>query len=164
MVGSTQSISDPNVVLNTIVADELSLIADRLEKADNAMYEAHEIVKELLTAHKRIIFNGNGYSDEWVAEAEKRGLPNLKSMVDAIPSLVTDKAIEMFEKHGVYTKAELESVQRSCLNSIQKTLDRVLYCEKQIVPAVIKYQTSLAESVNTIKQQQMLTQAYRKNY
>ena len=156
MVGSTQSISDPNVVLNTIVADELSLIADRLEKADNAMYEAHEIVKELLTAHKRIIFNGNGYSDEWVAEAEKRGLPNLKSMVDAIPSLVTDKAIEMFEKHGVYTKAELESRAEIMFEQYSKVINiealaTLDIAKKQIVPAVIKYQTSLAESVNTIK-------------
>ena len=156
MVGSTQSISDPNVVLNTIVADELSLIADRLEKADNAMYEAHEIVKELLTAHKRIIFNGNGYSERAISESEKRGLPNLKSMVDAIPSLVTDKAIEMFEKHGVYTKAELESRAEIMFEQYSKVINiealaTLDIAKKQIVPAVIKYQTSLAESVNTIK-------------
>jgi len=156
MVGSTQSISDPNVVLNTIVADELAMIADRLEKSDNPMYDAHEIVKELLTDHKRVIFNGNGYSDEWVAEAEKRGLPNLKSMVDAIPSLVTKKSIEMFEKHGVYTKAELESRAEIMFEQYSKVinieaLSTLDIAKKHIVPAVIKYQTSLANSINTIK-------------
>ncbi len=157
MVGSTQSISDPNVVLNTIVADELAEIADKLEKADNAKMEAHELVKELLTAHKRVIFNGNGYSDEWVEEAERRGLPNLKSMVDAIPSLVTEKSIAMFEKHGVYTKDELESRVEILFEQYAKVinieaLSTLDIAKKQIVPAVIKYQTSLAESINTLKQ------------
>ena len=157
MVGSTQSISDPNVVLNTIVADELAEIADKLEKADNAKMEAHELVKELLTAHKRVIFNGNGYSDEWVEEAERRGLPNLKSMVDAIPSLVTEKSISMFEKHGVYTKDELESRVEILFEQYAKVinieaLSTLDIAKKQIVPAVIKYQTSLAESINTLKQ------------
>ncbi|MDO4169595.1 MAG: glutamine synthetase III [Lachnospiraceae bacterium] len=156
MVGSTQSISDPNVVLNTIVADELAEIADRLEKSDNVKMEAHEIVKELLTDHRRVIFNGNGYSDAWVEEAERRGLPNLKSMVDAIPSLVTDKAVEMFEKHGVYTKDELESRVEIMFENYSKVinieaLSTLDIAKKQIVPAVIKYQTSLAESINTIK-------------
>ena len=85
MVGSTQSISDPNVVLNTIVADVFADVCDRLEKVEGGVeavaMEAHEITKELLTQHQRVIFNGNGYSDEWVAEAERRGLPNLHSMV-----------------------------------------------------------------------------------
>ncbi|MEE1313833.1 MAG: glutamine synthetase III [Lachnospiraceae bacterium] len=157
MVGSTQSISDPNVVLNTIVADELAEIADRLEATENAKMEAHELVKELLTAHRRVIFNGNGYSDEWVAEAERRGLPNLKSMVDAIPSLVTDKAVTMFEKHGVYTKDELESRVEILFEQYAKVLNiealsTLDIAKKQIVPAVIKYQTSLAESINTLKQ------------
>jgi glutamine synthetase len=156
MVGSTQSISDPNVVLNTIVADELAMIADKLEKAENPMMEAHELVKQLLTEHRRVIFNGNGYSDEWVAEAERRGLPNLKSMVDAIPSLVTPKAVELFEKHGVYTKAELESRAEIMFENYSKVINiealaTLDIAKKQIVPAVIKYQTSLADSINTIK-------------
>ena len=113
MVGSTQSISDPNVVLNTIVADVFADVCDRLEKVEGGVeavaMEAHEITKELLTEHQRVIFNGNGYSDEWVAEAERRGLPNLRSMVDAIPTLTTEKSIKMFEKFGVFTKGELES-------------------------------------------------------
>jgi glutamine synthetase len=156
MVGSTQSISDPNVVLNTIVADELAMIADQLEKAENPMMEAHELVKQLLTEHRRVIFNGNGYSDEWVAEAERRGLPNLKSMVDAIPALVTPKAVELFEKHGVYTKAELESRAEIMFENYSKVINiealaTLDIAKKQIVPAVIKYQTSLADSINTIK-------------
>ncbi len=156
MVGSTQSISDPNVVLNTIVADELCMIADRLEKAQNPKMEAHEMVKELLTAHKRVIFNGNGYSDEWVKEAERRGLPNLRSMVDAIPAIVTKKAIELFEKHGVYTEVELHSRAEIMFEQYSKVLNiealaTLDIAKKHIVPAVIKYQTSLANSINTLR-------------
>ncbi len=156
MVGSTQSISDPNVILNTIVADELALIADQLEKSDNPGYLAHEIVKDLLTKHQRVIFNGNGYSDEWVEEAARRGLPNLKSMVDAIPSLVKPGAIELFERHGVYTKDELVSraeimFEQYCKVINIEALATVNIARKNIVPAVIAYQTSLAESINTIK-------------
>lgn len=157
MVGSTQSISDPNVVLNTIVADELAAIADELEKSENAKMTAHELVKKLLTKHRRVIFNGNGYSDEWVAEAEKRGLPNLRSMIDAIPALVTEESISMFEKHGVYTRDELESRAEILFEQYAKVinieaLSTLDIAKKQIVPAVIKYQTSLAESINTLKQ------------
>lgn len=157
MVGSTQSISDPNVVLNTIVADELAAIADELEKSENAKMTAHELVKKLLTKHRRVIFNGNGYSNEWVAEAEKRGLPNLRSMIDAIPALVTEESISMFEKHGVYTRDELESRAEILFEQYAKVinieaLSTLDIAKKQIVPAVIKYQTSLAESINTLKQ------------
>ena len=160
MVGSTQSISDPNVVLNTIVADVFADVCDRLEKveggADAVAMEAHEITKELLTEHQRVIFNGNGYSDEWVAEAERRGLPNLRSMVDAIPTLTTEKSIKMFEKFGVFTKGELESrvevLYEQYSNKINieglATLD---IAKKQIVPAVMKYQRKLANGVAELK-------------
>ncbi len=156
MVGSTQSISDPNVILNTIVADELSEIAERLEKAENPHYEAHRIVKQLFREHQRIIFNGDGYSDEWVAEAERRGLPNLRSMVDAIPALTKDKAIEIFEKHGVYTQGELFSRAEIMYEQYSKVINiealaMVNISRKNIVPAVMAYQTSLAESINTLK-------------
>ena len=160
MVGSTQSISDPNVVLNTIVADVFADVCDRLEKveggADAVAMEAHEITKELLTEHQRVIFNGNGYSDEWVAEAERRGLPNIKCMVDAVPALVKPEAVEIFEKHGVYTKAEMESRAEVMYETYSKTINiealtMIDMAKKQIVPATIKYQTSLAESVNAIK-------------
>ena len=160
MVGSTQSISDPNVVLNTIVADVFADVCDRLEKveggADAVAMEAHEITKELLTEHQRVIFNGNGYSDEWVAEAERRGLPNLRSMVDAIPTLTTEKSIKMFEKFGVFTKGELESRVEVLYEQYSNTINieglaTLDIAKKQIVPAVMKYQRKLANGVAELK-------------
>ena len=96
MVGSQDSVSAANVVLNTIVAEAFSEACDELEKADDFNAAVHDLIKKYLSEHQRIIFNGNGYSDEWVAEAERRGLPNIKSMVDAIPALTTEKAINLF--------------------------------------------------------------------
>ena len=156
MVGSTQSIADPNTILNTIVADVLCDMADKLEAADNFEMAVHDMIKETISAHKRVIFNGNGYSDEWVAEAEKRGLPNIKCMVDAVPALTTPKAVEIFEKHGVFTAAELESRAEVLYENYSKTINiealtMIDMAKKQIIPACIKYQTSLAESVNSIK-------------
>ena len=156
MVGSTQSIADPNTVLNTIVAEVLSDMADRLEASDDLPMAIHDMIKDTIAAHNRIIFNGNGYSDEWVAEAERRGLPNIKCMVDAVPALVKEDAVEIFEKHGVYTKAEMESRAEVMYETYAKTINiealtRIDMAKKQIVPATIKYQTSLAESVNAIK-------------
>ena len=156
MVGSTQSIADPNTVLNTIVAEVLSDMADRLEASDDLPMAIHDMIKDTIAAHKRIIFNGNGYSDEWVAEAERRGLPNIKCMVDAVPALVKEDAVEIFEKHGVYTKAEMESRAEVMYETYSKTINiealtMIDMAKKQIVPATIKYQTSLAESVNAIK-------------
>ena len=160
MVGSTQSISDPNVVLNTIVADVFADVCDRLEKVEGGVeavaMEAHEITKELLTEHQRVIFNGNGYSDEWVAEAERRGLPNLRSMVDAIPTLTTEKSIKMFEKFGVFTKGELESRVEVLYEQYSNTINieglaTLDIAKKQIVPAVMKYQRKLANGVAELK-------------
>ena len=156
MVGSTQSIADPNTVLNTIVAEVLSDMADRLEASDDLPMAIHDMIKDTIAAHNRIIFNGNGYSDEWVAEAERRGLPNIKCMVDAVPALVKENAVEIFEKHGVYTKAEMESRAEVMYETYAKTINiealtMIDMAKKQIVPATIKYQTSLAESVNAIK-------------
>ncbi len=156
MVGSTQSISDPNVILNTIVADELAAIADEMEQAEDPRYTAHEIIKRLLSEHQRIVFNGDGYSDDWVEEAERRGLPNLKCMVDAIPALTTDKAIDVFEKHGVYTRDELFSRSEIMYEQYSKVINiealaMVNISRKNIVPAVMAYQTSLAESISTLK-------------
>ena len=160
MVGSRDSISGPNVVLNTIVADVFADVCDRLEKVEGGVeavaMEAHEITKELLTEHQRVIFNGNGYSDEWVAEAERRGLPNLRSMVDAIPTLTTDKAVKMFEKFGVYTKEELESRVEVLYEQYSNTINieglaTLDIAKKQIVPAVMKYQRKLANGVAELK-------------
>ena len=156
MVGSTQSISDPNVILNTIVADVLCDMADELEKAENFKMAVHDMIKDTIKAHKRIIFNGNGYSEEWVKEAERRGLPNIRCMVDAVPALTTPKAINLFEKHGVYTQAELESRAEVLYENYAKTINiealtMIDMAKKQIVPATIRYQTSLADSINALR-------------
>ena len=107
MVGSRDSIAGPNVVLNTIVAEAFSEACDVLEKADNFDEAVHDLIKKYATEHQKVVFDGNGYSDAWVEEAERRGLPNIKSMVEAIPALTTDKAINMFEKFKIFTKTEL---------------------------------------------------------
>ena len=109
MVASSMSIAGANTVLNATVADVLQSMADRMEKADDLDKTVDEIIYETLKEHQKVIFNGNGYSDEWIAEAEKRGLPNVKTMVDATASLLYPKTIEMFERQHVYTKTELES-------------------------------------------------------
>ena len=158
MVGSTQSIADPNTILNTAVAEVLARMADKLEKAteEGCFDEAcHELIKNTMKAHQRIIFGGNGYSEEWVKEAERRGLPNIKCMVDAIPALITDKSVALFEKHGVFTRTELESRAEIMYEHYSKTthieaLAMIDMAKKQIVPATIKYQTSLADSINII--------------
>ena len=157
MVGSRDSIASPNIVLNTIVAEAFCDACDVLEKSENFDEAVHDLIKEYLTEHQRIIFNGNGYSEEWVAEAERRGLPNIKSMVDAIPSLITDKAINMFEKFGVFTKAELESRVEIKYENYAKAINieartMIDMASKQIIPAVIKYTKSLADTVLAVKE------------
>ena len=109
MLGSASSISDTNVMINTIVADVFSEFADRLEKAEDFDSEVNAIIKETVNSHRRIIFNGDGYSHEWEEEAERRGLLNLRSTVDALPLLKSEKNIELFEKHGVFTRSEINS-------------------------------------------------------
>lgn len=157
MVGSRDSIAGSNVVLNTIVAEAFAEACDVLEKADDFDTAVHILIKEYLTDHQRIIFNGNGYSDEWVAEAEKRGLPNIKSMVEAIPALTTDKAVELFGKFSVFTKAELESRAEIKYEAYSKAINiearsMIDIASKHIIPAVIQYVTSLANSINQVKQ------------
>ena len=116
----------------------------------------HDLIKEYATDHQRIIFNGNGYSDEWVEEAERRGLPNIKSMVDAIPALNTEKAVKLFEKFGVFTKAELDSRVEIEYETYAKEINieakaMIDIAAKQIIPAVIKYTTVLAQSISSVK-------------
>ncbi len=156
MVGSSDSVASPNVVLNTIVAEAFCDIADELEKADDFEMAVHDLIKKLATDHQRIVFNGNGYSDEWVEEAERRGLPNIKTMVDAIPALTTDKAVKLFEKFGVFTKAELESRAEVQYEAYAKAINieakaMVDIAGKQIIPAVIKATTQLSSSINSVK-------------
>lgn len=156
MVGSSDSVASPNVVLNTIVAEAFCDIADELEKADDFEMAVHDLIKKLATEHQRIVFNGDGYSDEWVEEAERRGLPNIKTMVDAISALTTDKAVSLFEKFGVFTKAELESRAEVQYEAYAKAINieakaMVDIAGKQIIPAVIKATTQLSASINSVK-------------
>ena len=154
MVGSSQSIARPNTVLNTIVAETLSEAADILEKADDFDTALHDLIKDWFTQHSRIIFNGDGYSEEWVQEAARRGLPNISNTVDAIQYYTDENYIRMFEKHGVLSRSELQArqeVEYECyskeINIESRTM--VTMARKQIIPAVIGYKKSLAEAVIT---------------
>ena len=156
MVGSRDSISECNVVLNTIAAQAFKEACDRLEAAPDFDLAVHDLIKEYATEHQRIVFNGNGYAPEWEEEAKRRGLPILPSMVDAIPALTTEKAVELFETFHVFTKAELESraeiqyeIYAKAINIEAKTMLDIV--TKQIIPAVIKYTTVLAQSVNAVR-------------
>ena len=148
MLGSASSISDTNVMLNTMVADVFSEFADRLEKADDFDNELHSIIKDTISKHKRIIFNGDGYSDEWKAEAEKRGLLNLESTVDALPLLKTEKNIAMFEKHGVLSRAEINSRVDIVLENYSKilhieALTLIEMMNREVIPAISEYTNRL---------------------
>lgn len=156
MVGSSDSISSPNVVLNTITAEAFKEAADVLEKAEDFDTAVHDMIKEQLAAHRRVIFNGNGYSDAWVEEAERRGLPNIKAMVDAIPALTKEKSISMFESFKVFTKAELESRVEIEYETYSKAINieartMIDMTGKQLIPAVVKYATVLADSLGKVK-------------
>ena len=157
MVGSRDSISECNVVLNTIAAQAFKEACDRLEAAPDFALAVHDLIKEYATDHQRIVFNGNGYAPEWAEEAARRGLPNLPSMVDAIPALTTEKAVSLFEEFHVFTRAELESraeiqyeIYAKAINIEAKTMLDIT--TKQIIPAVIKYTTVLAQSINTVRE------------
>ncbi|MFU0783354.1 glutamine synthetase [Thermoanaerobacterium thermosaccharolyticum] len=156
MVGSSSSIATANYILNTIVAEVLSEVADRLENATNFDEEVQKILKEIVTNHKRVIFNGNGYSEEWVKEAEKRGLPNISSTVDAIPALLKDKNVKVMEKHGVLSKVELESRYEIMLENYTKTINiealtMLDIAKRQLLPSVIKFIKEVADSINAAK-------------
>ncbi|NMF07488.1 glutamine synthetase III family protein [Clostridium beijerinckii] len=156
MVPSSASIAGCNFVLNTIVAETLSEIADKLEKATDLDAEIQAILTDIVKNHKRIIFNGNGYSDEWVAEAERRGLPNIHSTVEAAKAMIDEKNQAVLEKHGVLTRVESTSRYEITLENYNKiinieALTTLEMAKRQIIPAVIQYTTSLAESINTIK-------------
>lgn len=155
MVASSMSISGANTVLNATVADVLQKMADKLESSDDFDKTVNELIYETLKDHQRVIFNGDGYSDDWVEEAEKRGLPNVRTMVDATASLTDEKTIEMFERQHVFTRTELESraeinyeAYAKAINIEAKTM--IHMASKQYIPTVISYVTSLAESINSI--------------
>ena len=156
MVGSRDSISSCNVVLNTIAAEAFKEACDRLESAEDLELAVHDLIKEYATDHQRIVFSGNGYAPEWEAEAKRRGLPILPSMVDAIPALTTEKSIKLFENFRVFTRTELESraeiqyeIYAKAINIEAKTMIDIV--TKQIIPAVIRYTTVLADSINSVK-------------
>ena len=156
MVPSSASISDPNVITNTIVADVLCEMADELEKAEDFDRAVRKLLRRTIREHKRVIFNGNGYSNEWIEEAARRGLPNISSTVDAIPALITEQAINLFERHKVLSKTELcsrfEILLEDYINTIKieaKTM--ILMAKRQILPVGIKFSAQVAESISKIK-------------
>ena len=157
MVGSEDSIASPNTTLNAIVAEAFCEAADVLEKAEDFDLAVHDLIKEYMTKHQRIVFNGNGYAEEWVVEAQRRGLPNIKSMVEAVETLTTEKSVKLFEKFGIFTQAELESREEVLYETYAKTINiealtMIEMASKQIIPAVVKYTRSLADTVIAVKE------------
>lgn len=152
MLGSSQSIADPNVALNTIMAEELGQFADELEKAEDFEAALQELVCRTFTNHQRIIFNGNGYSEEWKAEAQKRGLSNLSTTAKSLPSYVSRKNIDLVTKHGIFTEAEFLARHEIHLEAYTKiinieALTSVDMVQHQILPAALAYSKSLCEGI-----------------
>lgn len=171
MVGSADSIASPNTILNAIVAEAFCEAADTLEAAEDFNLAVHDLIKKYLTEHHRIIFNGNGYADEWVAEAERRGLPNIRSMIEAAGTLTRSKAVKLFEKFHIFTRAELESREEILYETYAKTINiealtMIEMASRQIIPAVLEYSQKLARTVLDVKaagveptvQKELLTQ------
>ena len=155
MVGSSDSVAEANVALNAIVAEAFCEVADFLEQSDHFHEDCMKVIHDLMRKHRRIIFNGNGYSEAWVKEAERRGLPNLVSMVDAIPALKTDKAEKLYTQFNIYTKSELESRSEIMYETYAKVIrieaqTMIHMAGKHYLPAGIKYVTNLAQSVNAV--------------
>ena len=156
MVGSSDSIASPNIVLNTIVAESFKEAADVLEVAEDFEEAVHDMIKKLFSSHRRIIFNGNGYSKEWVEDAKRRGLSNLPSMIDTIPALVSESSIKLFESFEVFTRKELESRMEIEYEAYSKAINieakaMIDIAGKSIIPAVIRYTTRLADSIIKLK-------------
>ena len=150
MLGSTANIACPNTILNTIVAESLDYISDYIEGKDDLDKALNEVLKKILKEHKAIIFNGNNYAPEWVVEAESRGLLNLKSSAEALPHYTDEKNIKLFEKHGVYTKLELESrkeilLEKYCQTINIEALTMLEMVKKDIIPAICNYSKDLTE-------------------
>ena len=156
MLGSTLSIAESNIVLNTIVAESLSKFADVLEKASDVEAAARKLIRKEYIKHKRIVFNGNGYSDEWVEEAEKRGLLNLRTTVDAIPHYKDEKNIKLFTKHNIFSEIEVVSRTDILLEEYSKTVNieavtMLHIASKEIIPAVVDYVTDICQSASLKK-------------
>jgi glutamine synthetase len=156
MVGSSQSIAGPNVALNTIAAEALDEIATRLENAKDKNAEVTTIIKEIYKQHSRIIFNGNNYSEDWLKEAKKRGLPNVANSVDALKAYLKDKALNLFEKYEVFTHKELHSrfeiyVEHYAKQVNIEAMAAISMVNKQFIPAALEYATFMADSVSSFK-------------
>ncbi|MEG1887518.1 MAG: hypothetical protein RR177_05260 [Oscillospiraceae bacterium] len=152
MLGSALSIAGPNIILNTIIAEQLKQFADELENAADFTTALNALIKRTIKNHKRIIFNGDGYSEEWEVEAERRGLLNLKTTVDALPHFIAPKNIKLFTDHHIFTEAELHSRYEILLETYSKVINiealTMLDMVKQdIIPAISKYIGSLSNSV-----------------
>jgi len=157
MVGSSASIAGPNTILNTIIADTLEQMADRLEKAKDFDEELNTIIVEVINQHKKIIFNGNGYAEDWIEKAEKIGLPNITNSIDAYREYISDKSIEVFERQHVYSKEELYARYEIKVTKYSKTVNIEARCavqmaKREILPACIAYSTCLAENATALSQ------------
>ncbi len=156
MLGSAFSIAGPNIVLNTVVAEVLSEFADILEKSEDFQSELAALIKKIIREHKRIIFNGNNYSDEWVQEAERRGLSNLKTTVDALPAFISQGSVDVFTHHHVFTEKEIHSRYEILLENYCKllhieALSMIDMVKKEIIPACIGYQNELSQLLGSKK-------------
>ena len=152
MLGSSASVADPNVVLNTIVAEALCEFADKLEAADDFSKAVNELVRDTMKNHKRIIFNGNGYSEEWKKEAAEKGLLNLASTVDALPVMIEQKNIDVFVKHNVFSETEIRSRYEIQLENYSKTVNieamtAIDMIRKDYIPAIVRYTTKFATAI-----------------
>ena len=157
MLGSSMSIADCNTVMNLMMCDVLSKIADRLEKCSDINAEVRDIIKDIMREHKRVIFNGNNYSREWVEEAERRGLPNITNSVDAFDAAIAEKNIALFERFGVLTERELKArygiYHDNYVNTLNiEALTMIEMSKRQILPAIISYTNFLSSSLNSLKE------------
>jgi glutamine synthetase len=167
MLGASLSIADPNIVLNTIVSDVLDRFADRLEGASDLRGAVLDLVREYYSKHKRVIFNGNGYSDGWYEEAERRGLPNLKTSALALPYLRSEQNISLFERHGIFTASEVISRCDIMLENFAKTvhieaLTMIDMVNREFLPAVTSYINTLADTAIKKQKLEISTQGYEK--
>lgn len=156
MVGASDSVAAPNTTLNAIVAEAFCEAADILEAAEDFDVAVHDLIKEYMTKHQRIIFNGDGYSQKWIEEAARRGLPNIKTTVEAVDALLTEKSVKLFEKFGIFTKVELESRAEVLYETYVKTMNieartMIDMGAKQYIPAIIDYTKSLADTVIAVQ-------------
>ena len=163
-LGSSASISETNTVINTIVAESLRQFADELEGAQDFKATLHDLIVREIKAHKRIIFNGNGYSDEWVAEAEKRGLLNLRSTVDALPRMIEEKNIRLFTSHKVFSATEIYARYEIKLEEYVKVLNieaetALVMAQREILPAMMRYTGDMARHAASLKELSLPTGA-----